>query len=229
MVFGLPFLEFSKLQHVELFAGQCAVTWSELKDEGRKAIAMDVEIGGEVMDLTTNAGFVAALYHTCRLSPGSGWLAAPVCSSFVFMSHGTTKRSASRPLGEESYPSVALGNLLLARTLVILMVAHALGCMWILEQPKGSVMELHPLFQEMMGKLTMWKHTISMGRYGANSDKPTWLYASHNCVEDLEDFKPKWLPEREEVEMAVIYEDSKGLKRVKGGRHLKASQAYPIG
>ncbi|CAK8987246.1 Uncharacterized protein (Fragment), partial [Durusdinium trenchii] len=144
-------------------------------------------------------------------------------------SHGTTKRSASRPLGEESYPSVALGNLLLARTLVILMVAHALGCMWILEQPKGSVMELHPLFQEMMGKLTMWKHTISMGRYGANSDKPTWLYASHNCVEDLEDFKPKWLPEREDVEMAVIYEDSKGLKRVKGGRHLKASQAYPIG
>lgn len=32
MVFGLPFLEFSKLQHVELFAGQCAVTRSELKD-----------------------------------------------------------------------------------------------------------------------------------------------------------------------------------------------------
>ena len=57
----------------------------KLAQEGRKAIAMDVEIGGEVMDLTTNAGFVAALYHTCRLSPGSGWLAAPVCSSFVFM------------------------------------------------------------------------------------------------------------------------------------------------
>ena len=108
-------------------------------------------------------------------------------------SHGTTKRSASRPLGEESYPSVALGNLLLARTLVILMVAHALGCMWILEQPKGSVMELHPLFQEMMGKLTMWKHTISMGRYGANSDKPTWLYASIT-VQLNKLFEFVWLP-----------------------------------
>ena len=142
MVFGLPDLEINKsheLQHVELFAGQCAVTRAEMQvgeitcahlgkriedcfpidgfqkktprerfrrhtsnpsflqkiwgcplqsstpKEGRAAIAMDLEIGGPTMDLTTNEGFLAALYHTCRLKPGSGWLAAPVCSSFVFM------------------------------------------------------------------------------------------------------------------------------------------------
>lgn len=35
MIFGLPCLEFSRaneLQHVELFAGECAVTRSELQD-----------------------------------------------------------------------------------------------------------------------------------------------------------------------------------------------------
>lgn len=37
------------------------------------------------MDLTTDSGFVGALYQCCRLTPGSGWLAAPVCSSFVYM------------------------------------------------------------------------------------------------------------------------------------------------
>ena len=48
-------------------------------------MAVDVVIGGCSMDLTSDAGFVGALYHTCRLAPGSGWLAAPVCSSFVYM------------------------------------------------------------------------------------------------------------------------------------------------
>ena len=48
-------------------------------------MAVDVVIGGTSMDLTSDAGFVGALYHTCRLAPGSGWLAAPVCSSFVYM------------------------------------------------------------------------------------------------------------------------------------------------
>lgn len=53
--------------------------------EGRGAVAMDLSYGGEGMDLSTPAGFIAAVYQTCRLSPGSGWLAALVCSSFVWV------------------------------------------------------------------------------------------------------------------------------------------------
>lgn len=68
------------------------------------------------------------------------------------------------------------------------MIAHALGCMWVMEQPKGSVMELHPLFQELMGKIAVWKHTIRMGQYGANSEKPTWLYSSFMDGKTQQDF-----------------------------------------
>lgn len=93
-------------------------------------------------------------------------------------SRGTTKRSATRPLGEESYESVRVGNILTARTLVILMVAQALRCFWVLEQPKGSVMELHPCFQEVLGRMTVWKHCLQMQQFGAPTAKPTWLYAS---------------------------------------------------
>ncbi len=50
-------------------------------------------------------------------------------------------------------------------------------CFWILEQPKGSMMELHPMFQEFMNKIYTWKHSILMKDYGAPSQKPTWLYA----------------------------------------------------
>ena len=44
---------------------------------------MDVLHDPSSMDLLTPVGFVSALYHATCLKPGSGFLAAPVCSSFV--------------------------------------------------------------------------------------------------------------------------------------------------
>ena len=48
---------------------------------------MDLEFssGSPGMNLLTSEGFASALYHCCRLEPGSGATLAPVCSSFVFM------------------------------------------------------------------------------------------------------------------------------------------------
>jgi len=48
-------------------------------------MAMDIAFGGKPMDLLTPEGFLGAVYHACRLEPGTGALAAPVCSSFVYM------------------------------------------------------------------------------------------------------------------------------------------------
>ena len=62
--------------------------------EGRNAVAMDVKYGGPAMDLMTPQGFVTALWNTCRLAPGSGCLAAPVCSSFVYMTLGCFPKHA---------------------------------------------------------------------------------------------------------------------------------------
>lgn len=53
--------------------------------EGRSVMAMDIAFGGKPMDLLTPEGFLGAVYHACRLEPGTGALAAPVCSSFVYM------------------------------------------------------------------------------------------------------------------------------------------------
>ena len=92
---------------------------------------------------------------------------------------GTSRRSSSRPMGEESYQSVRAGNVLTARTLIIMMICHALGCFWCLEQPKGSLMEELPVFQQFLKKIPTWKHCFNMRDYGAASQKPTWLYASN--------------------------------------------------
>lgn len=92
---------------------------------------------------------------------------------------GTARRSVSRPLGEEAHPSVRTGNVLCARTLIVLLVAATLGCWWVLEQPRGSTMELHPCFQAVMKMLNCWRSYHTMESYGAMSKKPTWLYSSH--------------------------------------------------
>lgn len=102
---------------------------------------------------------------------------------FKLRNVGTSKRSTSRPFGEEKYSSVHMGNVLASRTLLLMMVAHTLGCVFILEQPKGSLMENLPTFQELLQKIPIWRHTLQMGHYGAPSKKPTWLYCSlSTCV-----------------------------------------------
>ena len=39
--------------------------------------------------------------------------------------------------------------------------------------------------------------------------------------------RPDQLPKHEDREMVEYYLDSKGVRRFKGGRHLKSSQSYP--
>lgn len=47
------------------------------------AIGMDIKMGPS-FDILTNAGFLQHLYQVCRLDRnGAGFLAAPVCSTFV--------------------------------------------------------------------------------------------------------------------------------------------------
>lgn len=55
-------------------------------EAGRTAQPFDVRLDPERMDLLSPQGFANALHAVCRLKPGAGHLAAPVCSSFVFMS-----------------------------------------------------------------------------------------------------------------------------------------------
>ena len=232
-------------------------------------MAMDVE-HSKSMNMLEDAGFLASVYHATCIKPGGGCLAAPVCSSFVYMSlgrkighswfvhlfgifniashiwssfsnnemamvckkkgiftngcrkegsqngatcvyvcsirfrichgansnntyvylrvnrsqnelrnTGTSKRSVTRPLGEEKYTSVREGNILCARTLVILWIVASLQVWFILEQPQGSWMECHPCFQHLASALDIYRHRISMHEYGGSSSKPTWLYSSY--------------------------------------------------
>ena len=88
------------------------------------------------------------------------------------------KESAVRPLGNASHDSVSQGNTITARTLVLAFVCAALQCWWFLEQPKGSLMEMHPLFQQFLARVDVYKQFIRMADFAHGCEKPTWLYSS---------------------------------------------------
>ncbi len=115
--------------------------------------------------------------HQPILPPGANCQLPILCLKQTRCS-GTSRRSASRPLGEEKFKSVRDGNILCCRTLIVMMIAASLQVWWLIEQPKGSWMESHPCFQDVLKRMDVWRHHIRMGEFGAKSSKPTWLYSS---------------------------------------------------
>ena len=149
---------------------------------------------------------------------------------FHARSRGSSGRTVCEPMGNLSHESVRTGNYIAVRTLIVLIVVAALQCWTILEQPKNSIMELHPAFQQYLSMVQCWRAHIQMRDYGGPTAKPTWLYSNRRMIGELHEFRPLSLPApTEPIEMVVRYTDSSGRSKIKGGRHLKQSQSYPKG
>ncbi|CAL1138139.1 unnamed protein product [Cladocopium goreaui] len=91
-----------------------SVTIGEL-EAGRQASAYDVLYDGKYMDMCSVEGFITAVYQTLNVRRGGAVTLAPVCSSWVWVSRHSTKRSKAAPLGDLSARSVQIGNLMVTR------------------------------------------------------------------------------------------------------------------
>ncbi|CAL1135367.1 unnamed protein product [Cladocopium goreaui] len=72
-LFALPSLQWGpehELDHLELFAGQCAVTRGEFEEGRTNSVAMDYDHDPKTMDLLSDQGFLSALYHATCVRPG---------------------------------------------------------------------------------------------------------------------------------------------------------------
>jgi len=190
---------------------------------------LDDKPGGRY-DIMSDEGFCNTIHMCLRVKPGSVNVFAPVCSSWVWVNRGTSGRSEARPLGRWWLPSVANGNGMVTRVIVLLLIIHVRGGLFVIEQPASSLMHRHPRFQYLMSILSVFKAFVYMGSFGAPSEKPTHLYANDRCIHELEG-RPRPARERMSHRGLVIkrYKNRHGQPCITGGPKLKSSQAYPKG
>ena len=211
---------------MELFAG-CHSICNGVRRLGLSAVSLDFSTVSYYDDINSTTGFLRALTYVIGLLPmGLLWLAPP-CSSWVFMSRGSTHRTHESPLGNLAFEKVRAANMQVSRVVLLVLMAMLLhNAIWLGEQPLSSLLPLHhrwQMLQEVLGErfheLHMW-----MSSYGAGSPKPSLLMSNHADIVAL------WKPRphvRSTVKTTRTYVDASGQTRVTGSDELKGTQAYP--
>ena len=213
-----------EIDFMEVFAGRKAVTRA-MRSQGLIAVSFEVRDNPVLEDYLSDIGFLHALTLMLNLKPVSGFLAAPVCSSFVPINAGTG-RTPGRPLGFTHVPGVARGNKMAARLVLQLMVLSALGIFWVMEQPKGSMLQALPRFQQLARLTGIWRHYIRMWDFGSQHVKGTWLYSNYKFIQKIDQYMLR-REDAEPIPLATTTFGRRGTKRFSGNRLLKASQEYP--
>ena len=103
-----PLQVIRKLHIADLFAGKARISrWAELLS--LKAVALDMSYS-EHLNLLEDVGLALAVISIFRVKAGGLCVLGPQCSSWVWMSRGTTKRSPANPYGNKDIDCVAEGN-----------------------------------------------------------------------------------------------------------------------
>ena len=109
-----------------------------------------------------------------------------VCTSFVFINAGTHRRSRVQPLGRQDLVHVALGNILASRSSLLAWLAWGMGGLFVLEQPRSSIMVELPSWQALIAYFAHYVqrplklNSVSMGAFRAPTLKPTALYSNED-------------------------------------------------
>ena len=165
------------LDGLELFAGAGEIMQS-FRDAFYKAAGYDKSWDEQIHNFNSTAGFVHARVLTVKLQVhGCNWYAT-VCSTWVWMSRSSTKRSIKCAQGNLRSRVVRDANAQVSRMVLLALLSLSRRCYWALEQPSSSVMEfssairhLKRLDSRLLG--AKWSRTyMHMGSYGAHTTKP---------------------------------------------------------
>ena len=156
---------------------------------------------------------------------------APPCSSFVWVSRNSTKRSRANPVGDESIVGVRMANLIVARVIVLCLLAMKRGIHFMLEQPASSLMRKMPVFQKVARHFNIFEFFTWMGMFGSPTPKPTKLWSGSEWLCEVTRKLERSMFKHIEPNTKTYtrYTDSNGKIRTKGTKSMKASQQYPDG
>lgn len=227
---------------VELFSGEGWVS-RVMKTAGHRGASLDILLGSQnhgqgkqdPFDLLTDAGFALALVTilNCRMD-GALVLIGLLCSSFVAINRATNRRFPFSPLGDVQVRSVREGNSLTSRTCLLIWVIQAMGCSFILEQPRSSMLIWHPRIREVLRSIPKaflaywWMHKfggLTAKRHLALSNAPTVarLDLGKICMKHQKKLAAS------SAKSAITYRSKSGKTAFKGSRFLKSTGTYPPG
>ena len=156
-------------------------------------------------DLTSPSGLAMYILDMLELVPLAHAVIALPCSTFVFLSRGTSKRTLSNAwLGDPLRDDVNAANLISKYVILLCKIMTLRLVQWFIEQPLTScffslamftrLKELNPFIQasrSMQFRLTL--RFAWLGAFGHTVAKPTVLWGCSRVLLDLKTQKPKSL------------------------------------
>ncbi len=216
---------------LETFAGEREVTKAWLR-AGKRAVACEIKDHPERCNFVGPQGWATVVYLALRTRPAGGFLAAPVCSTWVWMNRATARRSVLFPLGDQRRQQNRDANKMISNLTLLLYLLTARGVMWVVEQPSSSLMEAHPRWQTLCERMPIYKIGIWMSDFGGSTPKRTVLYSQVPWIPELCQYRLK--DTRGVVsgrpDMVTSHTTAAGRKHITGIKsQLKNSQTYPRG
>lgn len=151
----------------EDFAGHHALS-KAVFEAGYACIARDIKMSKH-LDIASGTGFMAILQGLRSLAIcGLAWLAIP-CSSWIFLSRGSTKRSRLRPKGKRAYKKVRLANKIARRVVYLCHYIEKKGAYWCIENPTSSIIHMYPPMRELLDRPEIKEIRVNLGQFGAPS------------------------------------------------------------
>ena len=207
------------LDSVEFMSGQAEITRAH-GNLGAKAVGFDKSYNAwDGCDINTPNGFQRAMQFALRIKRhGSIW-AAPVCSSWIWISRSGSGRNSKTPGGDTRLNRVRSGNIMVVRLVLIFLVCWVRGVHLFLENPMSTIIHQFSPLKELLECLMPFKETVHMGPYGTEVSKPLLIWSSCKAITSL------WRKPVKVGKTLAIRNENGGVTGKKD--ELKESQAYP--
>ena len=149
-------------------------------------------IHGPKEDVCTDAGFIFGLILCLRIREGGFCWLAPLCSSWVWISSGTTLRSTAFPEGLTDNAASRYGNKMVARIMLYCWIMKARGVAVCVEQPTSSLMSASRWFQDFLRAVPMYQTRVNLGCFNGDSAKPIYVYSTERWFRYLHDYRTRY-------------------------------------
>ena len=158
---------------VEYYSGKGRLTQA-FQVLGLRFLPYDINLDSVGNDMITAAGFVVALSLAHRIQIGGLLWQGTVCSSWIWLARATTSRTWLLPRGDENVEAVWKGNIMAARSALLMAWSYSRNVNFVVEQPHSSLLWRHPAMRwvaTVASETNKTWHSVSMfmSRFGAKT------------------------------------------------------------